>query len=140
MVASTKSTEMPPKSGYSAHPPWSDMITVRATAIAHRDGRSTSEDALYQECIVTTPDGTRHGVSRPAIKKFVDSKYHLTMNAAAASQLNRAITHGMLSGNFVLPKGPSGKVKLTPKRVGEIAKEVNMHPLRLFYSFSDSIS
>ncbi|KAF8136306.1 hypothetical protein EV363DRAFT_1319249 [Boletus edulis] len=108
MVASTKSTEMPPKSGYSAHPPWSDMIT---------------------ECIVTTPDGTRHGVSRPAIKKFVDSKYHLTMNAAAASQLNRAITHGMVSGNFVLPKGPSGKVKLAPKRVGEIAKE-NKKPKR----------
>jgi hypothetical protein len=68
------------------------------------------------------------------------------MNAAATSQLNRAITHGTHSGNFVLPKGcfsvhqshrtaillyvgPSGKVQLTPKKVGEIAKEVNMHLL-----------
>ena len=66
------------------------------------------------------------------------------MNAATTSQLNRAITHGTHSGNFVLPKGwffvhqsrrtaiilyvgPSGKVKLAPKKVGEIAKEVNMH-------------
>ena len=76
--------------------------------------------------------------------QFVDSKYHLSMNVAATSQLNRAITHGTHSGNFVLPKGwfsvlqsrrapislyvgPSGKVKLAPKKVGEIAKEVNMH-------------
>ncbi|KAH0830521.1 hypothetical protein J3R83DRAFT_1973 [Lanmaoa asiatica] len=78
---------------------------------------------LYQECIATTPDGARHGVSRPAIKKFVDSKYHLPMNATATSQLNRAISHGTHSGDFVLPKGPSGKVKLAPKRVGEIAKK-----------------
>ena len=75
------------------------------------------------------------------------------MNAVATSQLNRAITHGTLNGNFMLPKGwfpvhpsyctrvisytgPSGKVKLAPKRVGEIAKEVNMHPLRFFSSGS----
>ncbi|KAG8217469.1 hypothetical protein J3R82DRAFT_5614 [Butyriboletus roseoflavus] len=68
-------------------------------------------------------DGTMHGVSRPAIKKFVDSKYHLSMNTVATGQLNRAIAHGTHSGDFVLPKGPSGKVKLAPKRVGEIVKE-----------------
>lgn len=79
--------------------------------------------------------------------QFVDSKYHLPMNAAVTSQLNRAITHGTHSGNFVLPKGwfsvlrsrrtsialyvgPSGKVKLAPKKVDGIAKEVNMHLLR----------
>ncbi|KAN0077335.1 hypothetical protein V8E55_011190 [Tylopilus felleus] len=90
------------------HPPWTDMIT---------------------ECIMTTPDGTRHGVSRPAIKKFVDSKYHLSMDPVTTSQLNRAIMHGTLSGNFVLPKGPSGKVKLAAKRVGEIAKE-NKKPIQ----------
>ena len=111
---------------------------------------------------MTTPDGTRHGVSRPAIKKvgffysveylfadrpqFVDSKYHLSMDPVTTSQLNRAIMHGTLSGNFVLPKGwvfihasgrthiipyvgPSGKVKLAAKRVGEIAKEVDIPPL-----------
>ncbi|KAI9566477.1 hypothetical protein HD554DRAFT_2116212 [Boletus coccyginus] len=98
---------MPPKSHSSTHPPWTDMIT---------------------ECIATTPDGTRHGVSRLAIKKFVDSKYHFPMNAAATSQLNRAITHGTHSGNFVLPKGPSGKVKLAPKKVGGIAKENKKPP------------
>lgn len=87
---------------HTTHPPWIDMIT---------------------ECITTTPDGTRHGVSRPAIKKFVDSKYHLEMNPLASSQLNRAIHHGADKGTFILPKGPSGKVKLAPRRHTEAAKE-----------------
>ncbi|KAG1877628.1 hypothetical protein DFJ58DRAFT_752039 [Suillus subalutaceus] len=89
------------KSHHTTHPPWIDMIT---------------------ECITTTPDGTRHGVSRPAIKKFVDSKYHLETNPLVSSQLNRAIHHGADKGKFVLPKGPSGKVKLAP-RGHEAAKE-----------------
>jgi hypothetical protein len=80
---------------------------------------------MITECITTTPDGTRHGVSRPAIKKFVDSKYHLEMNPLASSQLNRAIHHGADKGTFVLPKGPSGKVKLAPRRHTEAAKEVH---------------
>ncbi|KAG2077833.1 hypothetical protein BDR04DRAFT_427124 [Suillus decipiens] len=87
---------------HTTHPPWIDMIT---------------------ECITTTPDGTRHGVSRPAIKKFLDSKYHLEMSSLASSQLNRAIHHGADKGTFILPKGPSGKVKLAPQRHTEAAKE-----------------
>ncbi|KAG0705149.1 hypothetical protein DFH29DRAFT_996961 [Suillus ampliporus] len=108
------------KPHHTTHPPWIDMIT---------------------ECITTTPDGTRHGVSRPAIKKFVDSKYHLVMNPSVSSQLNRAIHQGSDKGNFILPKGesffyrgvfnfftrfyigPSGKVKLAPRRHNEAAKE-----------------
>jgi len=69
-------------------------------------------------------------VSRPVIKKFIDSKYHLPMDSAIASQLNRAIGHGTHTGNFVLPKGPSGKVKLTPKRVSETVKENKKPPAR----------
>ncbi|KAH7889749.1 hypothetical protein F5I97DRAFT_1847016 [Phlebopus sp. FC_14] len=91
-----------PRSHHPTHPSWIDMIT---------------------ECITATEDGTRHGVSRPTIKKFVDSKYRLPMNAAGASQLNRAITHGASKGYFVLPKGPSGKVKLAPKKLSEPMKE-----------------
>ncbi|KAJ8583982.1 hypothetical protein M405DRAFT_484557 [Rhizopogon salebrosus TDB-379] len=90
------------KSYHTTHPSWIDMIT---------------------ECITTTSDGTRHGVSRPAIKKFVDSKYHLEFNPSVSSQLNRAIHQGADKGKFVLPKGPSGKVKLAPRRHNEAAKE-----------------
>lgn len=103
---STKAAEPGAKSAivsksHHHHPPWIDMIT---------------------ECITTTPEGTRHGVSRPVIKKFVDSKYHLEMNPLASGQLNRAIHHGADKGKFILPKGPSGKVKLAP-RPTEAAKE-----------------
>jgi len=37
------------------------------------------------------------------------------MSGLNLSQLNRAITSGAEAGIFVLPKGPSGKVKLAPK-------------------------
>ncbi|KAJ3726179.1 hypothetical protein C8R42DRAFT_575540 [Lentinula raphanica] len=88
----------------AAHPTWIDMI---------------------KECIVAHPEDARTGVSRPTIKKFVGSKYKIDVNASTASQLNRAITSGSEKGVFVLPKGPSGKVKLAPKaRSQDAAKEV----------------
>lgn len=64
------------KSVHTTHPPWIDMITV-----GHNYAHSLSigyaqsfeicarNNPCLQECITTTPDGTRHGVSRPAIKK-----------------------------------------------------------------------
>jgi len=110
-ASGAKSTEKATsKSHHPTHPSWIEMIT---------------------ECITTTPDGTRHGVSRPTIKKFVDSKYHLPINTASASHLNRAITHGADKGNFVLPKGPSGKVKLAPRKIDGVAKErpVKVEPI-----------
>jgi histone H1/5 len=53
------------------------------------------------------------------------------MSAQNLSHLNRAITHGAEHGLFVLPKGPSGKVKLAPKTSS--TKEVN----EIFCSFVD---
>ncbi|CAK5277480.1 unnamed protein product [Mycena citricolor] len=90
----TKGSIVPKNKSVSTHPPWIDMI---------------------KECIIAHPEEARGGVSRPMIKKFVESKYKVEVNAAAASQLNRAITSGS--------SGPSGKVKLTPKVRGEAAKE-----------------
>jgi len=90
------------KSHTATHPTWVDMI---------------------KECIVAHPEDARIGVSRPLIKKFVETKYHIDMNALAASQLSRAITTGSEKGIFVLPKGPSGKVKLAPQVKAEVAKE-----------------
>lgn len=46
------------------------------------------------------------------------------MNNSNLSLMNRAITHGAEHGDFVLPKGPSGKVKLAPKKSSSAAKEV----------------
>ncbi|KAI6039023.1 histone H1 [Pisolithus marmoratus] len=90
------------RSRQPTHPSWTEMIT---------------------ECITTTPDGTQNGVSRPTLKKFVEFNYQLVMSATTTSQLNRAITAGTEKGNFVLPKGPSGKVKLAPERTIGTSKE-----------------
>ena len=40
------------------------------------------------------------------------------------AQLNRAIASGTEGGLFLLPKGPSGKVKLAPKAKADASKEV----------------
>ncbi|KAF9065322.1 hypothetical protein BDP27DRAFT_1229161 [Rhodocollybia butyracea] len=106
MAVSKKTTSAKTKASggkATAHPTWIDMI---------------------KECITAHPDDARTGVSRPTIKKFVESKYKIDVNASAASQLNRAITSGNEKGVFVLPKGPSGKVKLAPKIRHDAAKEV----------------
>ncbi|KAJ2969316.1 hypothetical protein NUW54_g12993 [Trametes sanguinea] len=89
-AASKKSAPRAP----AAHPPWIDMI---------------------KECIAAHPEDARHGVSRPQIKKYVEDKYGLEIGAAQVTQLSKAITHGAEKNIFVLPKGPSGRVKLPPK-------------------------
>ncbi|KDQ59524.1 hypothetical protein JAAARDRAFT_624083 [Jaapia argillacea MUCL 33604] len=77
-----------------SHPPWIDMI---------------------KECIASNTEDARHGVSRPQIKNFVESEYKLEIGNAQNTQLSKAIATGVEKGEFVLPKGPSGRVKLAPK-------------------------
>lgn len=48
--------------------------------------------------------------------QFAEDKYNLDMSGGNLFQLNRAITTGAEQGVFSLPKGPSGKIKLAPKR------------------------
>jgi len=95
--------------GAATHPTWLDMI---------------------KECIVDNPSDARVGVSRPMIKKFVENKYHIDLNPLTASQLNRAINSGSEKGIFLLPKGPSGKVKLAPKSRPDTAKENTSPPFK----------
>ncbi|KAG0705024.1 hypothetical protein DFH29DRAFT_908482 [Suillus ampliporus] len=76
------------------HPSWVDMI---------------------KECIAANPEDARSGVSRPQIKKYVEEKYNLAIDNAQLTHLSKAITSGAEKGTFVLPKGPSGRVKLPPK-------------------------
>ncbi|KAG2146899.1 uncharacterized protein EDB93DRAFT_1147968 [Suillus bovinus] len=79
----------------ASHPSWKDII--KASITAHK------EDA-------------RSGVSRATIKKFAEESYHIEVSGTNLYQLNRAITSGVTAGIFALPKGPSGKVKLAPKK------------------------
>ncbi|KAH9001646.1 hypothetical protein EDB92DRAFT_1788401 [Lactarius akahatsu] len=78
------------------HPSWKDII---------------------KEAIVQHPEDARSGVSRSTIKKYAEEKYKLDMTSASnLHQLNLALTRGAEKETFVFPKGPSGKVKLAPKR------------------------
>ncbi|KAF8232303.1 hypothetical protein L208DRAFT_938732 [Tricholoma matsutake] len=70
---------------------------------------------MIKECIAANPDDARHGVSRPQIKKYVETEYKLEIGAAQNTQLSKALGTGTEKGIFVLPKGPSGRVKLAPK-------------------------
>ncbi|KAF7967659.1 hypothetical protein HWV62_33583 [Athelia sp. TMB] len=89
-----------------SHPTWVDMI---------------------KECIAAHPEEARGGVSRPQIKKFVESTYKLEIGAAQNTQLSKAIATGAEKGTFSLPKGASGKVKLAPKVKADTAsKEVSI--------------
>lgn len=64
-------------------------------------------------------------MSRLTIKKFAEEKYGVEASGVNLAQLNRAIATGSEGGMFLLPKGPSGKVKLAPK-VKAASKEVCM--------------
>jgi histone H1/5 len=59
--------------------------------------------------------------------QYAEEKYRLDMSSASnLHQLNLALTRGAEKETFVFPKGPSGKVKLAPKRprVSADTKEV----------------
>ncbi|KAL5533018.1 hypothetical protein ACEPAF_4794 [Sanghuangporus sanghuang] len=92
----------------AAHPSWKDIV---------------------KECIAENPGDARTGVSRSTIKKYAEKKYKIDMNGTALFQLNRAITSGAEKGYFVLPKGPSGKVKLAPKTKSNTSSKENAKPV-----------
>jgi len=95
------------KPSSASHPPWKEIIV---------------------DCIVANRDGSaRSGVSRSIIKKYAQETYKLEPTGPALYQLNRAIASGVEVGLFVLPKGPSGKVKLAPK-VPKISNENTKPP------------
>ncbi|KAI0003327.1 hypothetical protein BJV74DRAFT_764723 [Russula compacta] len=95
-TAKKPTLKKPVSKSASDHPSWKDIIKEAITQ--HR------EDA-------------RTGVSRSAIKKYAEEKYKLDMTSASnLHQLNLALTRGAEKETFVFPKGPSGKVKLAPKR------------------------
>ena len=57
------------------------------------------------------------------------------MSGTNLSQLNRAIASGTDGGIFVLPKGPSGKVKLAPKATPLISGSKEVSRSHLSYPY-----
>ncbi|KAK7043633.1 hypothetical protein VNI00_008244 [Paramarasmius palmivorus] len=116
-TATSKAKGTASKTSSSSHPSWVEMIK-----------KVVVNAAATLSTVILTPSpisDARTGVSRPQIKKYVETKYKIDLNPAASGQLNRAITSGSEKGVFFLPKGPSGKVKLAPKNRADASKEVS---------------
>lgn len=74
--------------------------------------------AMIKEAILAHPADARAGIGRATIKKYIQSHHPETAKGSEASfntRVNQAITRGAEKKTFLLPKGPSGKVKLAPK-------------------------
>ncbi|KAJ7273532.1 hypothetical protein B0H12DRAFT_1228379 [Mycena haematopus] len=98
--AAAPKKKAPASKAASSHPTWKEII---------------------KECIVAT--GGRQGVSRSALKKFAEDQYGLDATPAHVSLLNRALASLVEDGECVLPKGPSGCVKLASKTPRDSSKE-----------------
>jgi len=86
-------------------------------APAFRAARSRRQVALVVACL--------HLINVKS--QYAEEKYRLDMTSASnLHQLNLALSRGAEKETFVFPKGPSGKVKLAPRRprVAADAKEV----------------
>lgn len=73
----------------------------------------TSSGPSYKELITEAlvELKTRKGVSRPALKKFIQNKYKLKTDSFDRF-FNLAVRKGVENGIFVQPNGPSGTLKL----------------------------
>jgi len=80
------------------HPPYKDMI---------------------KDAIIVLKE--RNGSSRQAIKKYVLNNNKGIKESNFDTQFNAAIKRGVLAGDFVQPKGPSGPVKLQKKDAAKAA-------------------
>jgi histone H1/5 len=77
---------------------------------------------MIKEAILAHPAEARAGIGRATIKKYIQSHHPETAKGSEATfntRVNQAITRGAEKKTFVLPKGPSGKVKLAPKAKAE---------------------
>lgn len=128
----TKAASKEKAAATAAHPSFKDMIKVRPLMYVLRSvtdiiwhGRNVSLTTRRRPALVCrVPPSRRYVVVFSKcfmlswdVLQYISEKYKLDLenNAANASHLNRAITSGEKDGIFVLPKGPSGKVKLPPK-------------------------
>lgn len=78
--------------------------------------------SMIKEAILAHPAEARAGIGRATIKKYIQSHHPETAKGSEATfntRVNQAITRGAEKKTFVLPKGPSGKVKLAPKAKAE---------------------
>ncbi|KAJ7793737.1 hypothetical protein B0H14DRAFT_3159464 [Mycena olivaceomarginata] len=108
----------------SSHPPWVDMITVLVFFLAVAPPSASlrvGSSLLGRRLDVRSPMRKLTGQDRwpphvgHRLSLFAETKYKLSIGAAQNTQLSKALVAGSEKIIFVLPKGPSGRVKLAPK-------------------------
>ena len=73
----------------------------------------------YKELIIEgiIASNSRKGATRPALKKYIKEHYKAVGESPQFDHyFNQALKKGVASGEFELPKGPSGTVKLAKKK------------------------
>ncbi|KAN0060757.1 hypothetical protein ACQY0O_007415 [Thecaphora frezii] len=95
-----------------------DSKPAAKKAASKKSSSSLTYEAMIKQAIAAHPADARAGISRSTIKKYLQSHFPETTNGSEAAfntRVNQTITRGAEKKVFVLPKGPSGKVKLAPK-------------------------
>ncbi|KAG9005192.1 hypothetical protein FRB90_010503, partial [Tulasnella sp. 427] len=78
---------------------------------------------MIKNCILNHTWET-HGVSRPVIKKYIQTTYGITVDANIAKEIGKALRDGVDDGVFDMPNGLNGKAKLAiPKPAAPAAPQ-----------------
>ncbi|KAE8212925.1 hypothetical protein CF327_g3504 [Tilletia walkeri] len=97
---------------------------VAAPEPAHSSsGKPTYLDMIKEAISKAMDNGEKQGISRQAIKQFMQDEYDVDPEAAnTKTALKKALEKGIEAGEFILPHGISGKIKLAPKSVSKKRK------------------
>ncbi|KAK0534301.1 hypothetical protein OC835_002722 [Tilletia horrida] len=93
----------------------------RAAAASTSSSKPTYMDMIREAIIHAFDNGEKKGVSRQALKSFLQEKYDVDMESnVCKAALKKALDKGMDTGEFVQPNGPSGKIKMAAKTVKQL--------------------
>lgn len=103
-------------------------MNAATTVVQKQQQQGTKKNAIhppFEKMIMTAIQklNERGGSSRQAIKKYIVSNFKVD-ETKVTSQLNLALRRGSDKGVFILPKGPSGTVKVTKKEEKKKTKKV----------------
>ncbi|KAK0533953.1 hypothetical protein OC842_002797 [Tilletia horrida] len=105
-----------------AQPPSSSRAAAASTSSSKPTYMDmVRSDAIREAIIHAFDNGEKKGVSRQALKSFLQEKYDVDMESnVCKAALKKALDKGMDTGEFVQPNGPSGKIKMAAKTVKQL--------------------
>ncbi|ODV93027.1 hypothetical protein PACTADRAFT_19111 [Pachysolen tannophilus NRRL Y-2460] len=98
---------------------------IMAPKTATKKSVSSDSKKTYKELIsiAIASKKERNGSSRQALKKYIAD--HFSVGSNFDTQFNLALKRGVVSGDFIQPKGSSGPVKLAKKEKKPAAKKTS---------------